>query len=84
MRPGTTVNISITLPKPMMEAVERLCKKQARNRSELIREALRRYITSAADAQEPDFGDDEPVKPALATFTEWSSESDKAYDVLSK
>lgn len=81
MRPGNTINLSITLPKAMAELVDRLCREEARNRSELMREALRTYFKTRSDV--PGLGvDDERSKPVLSSFTEWASEADKAYDTL--
>lgn len=80
MRPGNTINLSITLPKAMADVVDRLCKEEARNRSELMREALRTYLKTRTDV--PGLGDDDRTKPVLSSFTEWASEADKAYDSL--
>ncbi|MDW8003030.1 MAG: ribbon-helix-helix protein, CopG family [Deltaproteobacteria bacterium] len=41
--PRTTRTITVSLPPEMMGMVERLTKKEGRTKSELIREALRRY-----------------------------------------
>jgi len=40
----TSEVISITLPPKLLRAAERLAKKEGRTRSELFREALRRYL----------------------------------------
>ena len=40
----TTATFTISLPPEMAEKVEELMKKEKRTRSELIREALRRYF----------------------------------------
>ena len=40
----TTKTISLSLPPEMAEKIKELMKKEGRTRSELIREALRRYI----------------------------------------
>lgn len=40
----TSEVISITLPPKMLREAERLAKKEGRTRSELFREALRRYL----------------------------------------
>ena len=37
MRTGNTVNFSITLTKNMAETVDRICRTEERNRSELVR-----------------------------------------------
>lgn len=44
----TTKTITVSLPPDMMEIVDYLAKKERRTKSELLREALRRY----ADEQE--------------------------------
>ena len=40
----TTKTISLSLPPKMAEKIKELMKKEGRTRSELIREALRRYV----------------------------------------
>lgn len=40
----TTKTISISLPPEMLKQAERVAKKEGRTKSELVREALRRYI----------------------------------------
>ena len=40
----TTKTISLSLPPEMAEKIKELMKKEGRTRSELIREALRRYV----------------------------------------
>jgi metal-responsive CopG/Arc/MetJ family transcriptional regulator len=42
-----TVTFSISLPPEMAEELEEIRKKEHRTRSELIREALRRYISAS-------------------------------------
>ena len=42
-----TVTFTISLPPEMAEELAELMKKEHRTRSELLREALRRYIASA-------------------------------------
>jgi len=42
--PRTTKTMTLSLPPQMAEEVERLTKEEGRTRSELFREALRRYI----------------------------------------
>jgi len=42
-----TVTYSISLPPEMAAEIEEIRKKEQRTRSELLREALRRYISSA-------------------------------------
>lgn len=41
-----TVTFSISLPPEMAEELEKIRKKEHRTRSELLREALRRYISA--------------------------------------
>lgn len=45
----STRNFSMTLPEELFEQVEELRQREHRTRSELIREALRRYIRTAED-----------------------------------
>ena len=40
-------NISVSLPTELLEEMDELCAVEHRNRSELIREAMRRYIASS-------------------------------------
>lgn len=82
MRPGNTINLSITLPRSMAELVDRLCKEEARNRSELMREALRTYLRTRTDVPGLIVPDDDRATPDVARFSEWGSESDRAYDAL--
>lgn len=42
--PRTTKTITISLPPEMMGLVDYLAKKEGRTKSELLREALRRYV----------------------------------------
>lgn len=44
-----TQTLNIALPKDLVKKVDDLAKKEYRNRSELIREALRVYISDKAD-----------------------------------
>ena len=41
--PRTTKTITLSLPQDMSDTIERLRKEEGRTRSELLREALRRY-----------------------------------------
>lgn len=41
----TTVTFTVSVPPEMMEVVEETLKREHRTRSELVREALRRYLT---------------------------------------
>jgi Arc/MetJ-type ribon-helix-helix transcriptional regulator len=44
-------SMTVTLPEELLTLVEDVCRKEHRTRSELVREALRRYIRAAE--QEP-------------------------------
>lgn len=44
-----TQTLNIALPKDLVKSVDELAKKEYRNRSELIREALRVYISDKED-----------------------------------
>jgi metal-responsive CopG/Arc/MetJ family transcriptional regulator len=78
-RPGKTVIVSITLPRTMADMVDRVCEREARNRSELIREALRTYMKTRSDI--PGLSE-KRSKPVLSSLTEWTDDSDRAYDAL--
>lgn len=39
-----TVTINVSLPKELLQKVDRLAKQESRTRSELLRESLRRYL----------------------------------------
>jgi Arc/MetJ-type ribon-helix-helix transcriptional regulator len=41
--------VTISLPPPLLKDVERLAKKQHQTTSELVREALRRYLSDASE-----------------------------------
>ena len=49
MRTGNTINFSITLTKGMAETVDRICRTEERNRSELVREAIRSFLSEWHD-----------------------------------
>ena len=46
----TTVTFSISLPPEMATELEAIRKKEHRTRSELLREALRRYVSAAPNS----------------------------------
>jgi Arc/MetJ-type ribon-helix-helix transcriptional regulator len=46
-RPGNTITLSFSLPKPMVEMIESTCSSENRTKSELMREALRMYFKQA-------------------------------------
>lgn len=47
----TTVTYSISLPPEMAAELEEIRKKEHRTRSELLREALRRYVSAAPNSK---------------------------------
>jgi len=47
----TTVTFTISIPPEMAAELEAIRKKEHRTRSELLREALRRYIAATSEAQ---------------------------------
>lgn len=47
----TTITFTISLPPEMAEELEEIMKKEHRTRSELIREALRRYVAAVAEGR---------------------------------
>jgi len=80
---------SITVPPQIDRELNRLCKKEARSRSEVVREALRLYFTARGGARRPftvvmPGGEEERRLAEFGAFTEWDSELDRAYDVLAK
>lgn len=47
MRPRTTKSLTISLPPGMVADLDRIRLRERRTRSELLREALRRYVATA-------------------------------------
>jgi metal-responsive CopG/Arc/MetJ family transcriptional regulator len=78
-RAGKTIILSITLPRTMAAMVDQVCERDARNRSELIREALRTYMRTRSDISDLS---EKRSKPVLSSLTEWTDDSDRAYDAL--
>jgi len=56
MRVRTSEVISITLPPRLLKEAERLAKKEGRTRSELFREALRRYLAEQSSLELQRYG----------------------------
>jgi Arc/MetJ-type ribon-helix-helix transcriptional regulator len=79
---------SVTVPLQMDRELNRLCKKEARSRSEVVREALRLYFSARNGKQRftvvMPAGDEERRQPEFGAFSEWGSELDRAYDVLAE
>ena len=74
MRTGNTINFSITLTKGMAETVDRICRTEERNRSELVREAIRSFLKQRKDS----LTEDERTA-VVSSFSEWP---DKALDTM--
>lgn len=47
-----SIKVLISLPEKFLGEIDQLAEKEQRSRSELIREALRRYMLSASSLQE--------------------------------
>lgn len=50
--PTTTAVVSVSLPIPMAQQVDRRCKADHRTRSELVRDALRFYLRAQSDIED--------------------------------
>ena len=50
--PQTTAVVTVSLPVPMARQVDRRCKANHRTRSELVRDALRFYLSAQPDIDE--------------------------------
>ncbi len=75
MRTGNTVNFSITLTKGMAETVDRICRTEERNRSELVREAIRSFLKYRKDS----LTENEHTASVISNFSEWP---DKEHETL--
>jgi metal-responsive CopG/Arc/MetJ family transcriptional regulator len=58
-----TVKVMISLPKPLLEVVDRTAAEEHRSRSELLREAMRRYLDERDARRRPI--DDPRVREAV-------------------
>ena len=76
MRTGNTINFSITLTKGMAETVDLICRTEERNRSELVREAIRSFLKQRKDR----LTEDERTASVVSSFSEWP---DKVFDTIS-
>jgi Arc/MetJ-type ribon-helix-helix transcriptional regulator len=82
--------ISVTVPSEMEHALQELCRREIRKKSEVVTEALRLYFgTRGGNAKSWSLvlptGDEEQTTMDYGAFTEeWSGEHDKVYDVLTK
>lgn len=47
-----TVTINLSLPKELLQKVDRLAKRESRSRSELMRESLRAYLSEMMEWEE--------------------------------
>jgi Arc/MetJ-type ribon-helix-helix transcriptional regulator len=50
MRLGNTIPITVAIPKGLHDQVNRFCEAGERNRSEVVREALRAYLAAMQDS----------------------------------
>jgi Arc/MetJ-type ribon-helix-helix transcriptional regulator len=90
---NTTVKykaISVTVPSEMERALQELCRKEIRKKSEVVTEALRLYFRARGGKAKSwsvvlPTGDEEQTMRDYGAFTEeWGGEHDKVYDVLAK
>jgi Arc/MetJ-type ribon-helix-helix transcriptional regulator len=80
---------SVTVPPQIERQLEQLCEREARSRSEVVREALRLYFSTRSAAGSPvtvvmPTGVHDREATDLGAFVEWGSDLDGAYDVLAK
>jgi metal-responsive CopG/Arc/MetJ family transcriptional regulator len=60
MTKRTTKTLTISLPPPMVEELDRVRQREHRTRSELVREALRQYVAASERMQRIPVADPEP------------------------
>ena len=61
----STKNVSITVPPTLLEEAEAVAKREGRTKSELFREALRRYVTQSEYRELQQFGRKQAKKLGL-------------------
>jgi Arc/MetJ-type ribon-helix-helix transcriptional regulator len=81
--------LSITVPPQIGRQLESLCKREARSRSEVVRDALRLYFSARSGKPAPfplvmPSEAEERQQAEFGAFTEWASDLDRAYDVLAE
>jgi Arc/MetJ-type ribon-helix-helix transcriptional regulator len=82
--------ISVTVPSEMERALQELCRREIRKKSEVVTEALRLYFRARGGKSKSwslvlPVGDEEHGMNDHGAFTdEWGGEHDKVYDVLAK
>jgi hypothetical protein len=82
--------ISVTVPRDMSRALDEVCKKEIRKKSEVVTEALRLYFRSRGLGK-PSWslvmpsGDEKNAPVDYGAFNdEWGGENDKVYDRLER
>jgi len=75
------ITINISLPKPLLDAVDKQAKTELRNRSELIREAIRSYLLRAVSEENNTYSKEENAR--LGRMTELKPLSDDVAIYLS-
>jgi predicted transcriptional regulator len=80
--------ISVTVPVEMEQALQEVCRKEIRKRSEIVQEALRMYFRARSGRVEslplvmPDAADERAQTDLSAFAAEWGSPLDRVYDGL--
>ncbi len=64
----TRETMTVSLPPEMIEQVERVRKQESRTKSELVREALRRYFANRAPMETPSAADREALRRGRAEY----------------
>lgn len=76
--PRVSATFSISLPPKMVRELERVRKREHRTRSELVREALRRYIRDAdlgrINTRVRDLAEEQPTEEEIAAIQEGSAQ----------
>ena len=82
--------ISVTVPVEMEYALQQVCRKEIRKRSEVVQEALRLYFRARGGKQSswslvmPTGAEDRAAVDYGAFNDEWGGEHDKVYDQLAR
>ncbi|CAA9554570.1 MAG: hypothetical protein AVDCRST_MAG49-2083 [uncultured Thermomicrobiales bacterium] len=66
---GGTVRTEVDLPKDLLDAVQETARRQGRERSDVVRDAIRQYVASASRASSPSVVSEEgQVDPSFASL----------------
>jgi Arc/MetJ-type ribon-helix-helix transcriptional regulator len=71
----TTHTMTVSLPPAMIKELEKVRRSESRTRSELVREALRRYFESRYRVLEPSASELVAINQGRAAFTRGDSQS---------